>query len=314
MKKMRIGRYMNMMTDFAFKKIFATEENKALLIAFLNDILPHEETIMNVQYLPTEQLGYVEEDRKAIFDIYCTDANGRRYIIEMQIGQQEHFMERSLFYSTFPIQAQAVRGKWDFAMKPLYHIAILDFTMFHGDKNHLSHISLMREETGEKASNALNFVVIELPKFKKKIKDLKTNLDCWMFCFKNLHKLAEQPPELLSETLDRLFSTAETKKLTTMEKQEYRKSVADYADVQLMMDCSKKEGVLCGERRGERRGLKKGLLQGEQRGLLKGKHQGLQQALISVASSALKKGMSIETVSELTGLSVQKVKRLLMSL
>jgi predicted transposase/invertase (TIGR01784 family) len=337
MQKGKMSRYMNMMTDFAFKKIFATEENKALLIAFLNETVPPRETkeaIVDVQYLPTEQLGNIEEDRKAIFDIYCTDAKGKRYIIEMQIGRQEHFMERSLFYATFPVQSQAVKGKWNFAMKPLYHIAILNFIMFPGDKSCLSHISLIREETGEKASDILNFVVIELPKFRKKIRDLETNLDYWMFSFKNLYRLKEPPPGVRSEIFDKLFSVADTKKLTKMEKQEYRKSVAEYADVQLMMDYSKKEGMqhglLQGERRGlrlgkrqgllqgEQRGLKKGvqqgLLQGEQRGLKKGVQQGQQQALAAVAKSGFKKGMSVETVSELTGLPIQEVKLLLMSL
>jgi predicted transposase/invertase (TIGR01784 family) len=316
---------MNMMTDFAFKKIFATEENKVLLIAFLNDIVPHGETIIDVQYLPTEQLGNIEEDRKAIFDIYCTDAAGKRYIIEMQIGQQEHFMERSLFYATFPIQAQAVKGKWDFAMKPLYHIAILKFTMFHGDKSCRSHISLIREETGKKVSSALNFIIIELPKFRKKIKDLETNLDYWMFSFKNLYRLTEPPSGVHSEIFDKLLSVADTKKLTTMEKQEYRKSVAEYADVQLMMDYREKVGMERGEKRGERRGLRLGMQRGLQQGLLQGLLQGeqrgekrgeqrLQQARADIARSALKKGMSIETVSELTGLTLQEVKSLLISL
>jgi predicted transposase YdaD len=123
-----------------------------------------------------------------------------------------------------------------------------------------------------------------------------------------------------------------------MEKQEYRKSVAEYADVQLMMEYREKVGMERGERRGlrlgkkqglllgllqgEERGLQKGvqqgLLQGEERGLQKGEERGLQkglqQARISIAKSALQQGMSIETVSRLTSLPVQEVTLLLKSL
>ncbi|MDR1116144.1 MAG: Rpn family recombination-promoting nuclease/putative transposase, partial [Tannerella sp.] len=78
-KSMEIQVFMNIKTDFGFKKIFG---NKVLLIAFLNAIL--NRNIVDIEYLPPEQLGYTEENRRAVYDVYCTTANGERFIVEMQ--------------------------------------------------------------------------------------------------------------------------------------------------------------------------------------------------------------------------------------
>ena len=326
MKKENYGRYMNLLTDYAFKKIFGTEKNKALLIAFLNEIVPHRETIVDVQYLPTEQLGNIEGNRRAFFDLYCIDEKGKRYIIEMQIGRQEHFMSRSLFYSTFPLQAQAKKGKWNFELKPLYHIAILNFSMYDDDSC-VGHIYLVRKENNEKVSEVLNFIVVELPKFKKEIKDLQTKLDCWLYSFRNLSTLEAQPPEMRGEIFDRLFAAADTNKLTTMEQKAYNKSIAKDFHVQLIADYSRKEGeargkaigeakgILKGEARGEARGMRKGILKGMQKGILKGEARGkregerlgMKQKAITVAEISLKEGFPVKLVAKLSGLTVQQV-------
>jgi len=65
------GRYINPFTDFGFKKIFGTEENKDLLIDFLESLLPEKGKIKTLNFLKTENLGNTPEDRKAIFDLYC---------------------------------------------------------------------------------------------------------------------------------------------------------------------------------------------------------------------------------------------------
>ena len=97
-------RYMNLLVDFAFKKIFG--ENKTLLIDFLNVVIQKEEKIEDIEYLLPEQMTKWREDRQAVFDIYCRSTQGERFIIELQIAQQHYFMERMLFYLTFPIQSE----------------------------------------------------------------------------------------------------------------------------------------------------------------------------------------------------------------
>ena len=109
-------KYVNPLTDFGFKKIFGEEPNKDILISFLNEILPERHTIEDLSYLRNERLGKSEVDRKAIYDLYCTSTTGERFIVELQKAKQNYFKDRSIFYSSFPIQEQAQKGEWDFRL------------------------------------------------------------------------------------------------------------------------------------------------------------------------------------------------------
>ncbi len=79
-----LGTYIDPFTDFGFKKIFGSEESKPLLMSFLNDLLPLDEPIVHLEFKNIEKLGMLEEDRKAIFDIYCHDKKGNQFIVELQ--------------------------------------------------------------------------------------------------------------------------------------------------------------------------------------------------------------------------------------
>ena len=92
-------RYVNFYTDFAFKRLFGTEANKELLRSFLNSLLDGQEVITDLTYLNNEQLGRLAADRKAVFDVYCENDRGERFIVEMQKAEQQFFKDRSVFYS-----------------------------------------------------------------------------------------------------------------------------------------------------------------------------------------------------------------------
>ena len=121
-------RFINPFTDYGFKRLFGEEPNKDLLLDFLNQLLKEQEgEIVDLQYTNAEQLGLNKYERNAIFDIYCTNVKGEHFIVEMQKAEQDYFKDRALFYSSFPIQKQAKKGKWNFELKAVYTIAILDF-------------------------------------------------------------------------------------------------------------------------------------------------------------------------------------------
>ena len=81
-------KYINPFTDFGFKKLFGIEFNKELLIDFLNQILSNRESIKDLTYLNTENLGNSKVDRKAVFDLYCENEIGEKFIIEIQNVKQ----------------------------------------------------------------------------------------------------------------------------------------------------------------------------------------------------------------------------------
>ena len=141
--------YANLLCDFMFKRMFCSEANKDVLIWFLNMVLEDVE-IKSVDFIPTEHLGLTEEDRKVIFDISCECTDGKTFIIEMQKGYQKYFRERALYYTTYPINAQGrkardlyesgrIKGRtqekfaWDYNLKPVIVVALLNFEFKHSD-------------------------------------------------------------------------------------------------------------------------------------------------------------------------------------
>ena len=102
------------------------------------------------------------------------------FIVEMQKAPQNYFKDRSVFYSTFPIQQQAKTGKWDYNLKHVYTIGLLDFE-FDEHKNEprkfIHKVKLSDIETHKVFYDKLTYIYIELPKFRKDEKQLKTMFD-----------------------------------------------------------------------------------------------------------------------------------------
>lgn len=100
---MLTSRYIDPTTDFGFKRLFGREDSKEILAAFLEAVLELPHPIADLSYIPPDQLPASPEERTGIYDVHCIDSEGRRFIVEMQRGQQVFFRERSLYYATFPI-------------------------------------------------------------------------------------------------------------------------------------------------------------------------------------------------------------------
>ena len=91
-------KYINPFTDYGFKKLFGEEPNKDLLLDFLNQLLKGEQgEIKDLTYLKTEQLGDSDVDRKAIFDLYCENEKGEKFIVELQKSKQNFFKDRTVY-------------------------------------------------------------------------------------------------------------------------------------------------------------------------------------------------------------------------
>ncbi len=240
-------KYINPFTDYGFKRLFGEEPNKDLLLDFLNELLKEQEgRIKEISYLPAEKLPISQGDRKAVFDLYCTNEKGEKFIVELQKTKQKYFKDRILYYSTFPIQEQAIVGQdWDFKLKNVYTIAILDF-IFDEDKNEPEKfrydVKLSDIETKKVFYDKLTFVYLEMPKFNKKEKELKTKYHKWLFVLKNLNKLDRIPVELKENIFLKLFETAEIAKLDKEEFRKYQESLNAYRDIKNSVDTAWEEG------------------------------------------------------------------------
>ncbi len=285
-------RYINLFTDYGFKKIFGEEPNKDLLIGFLNELLPPEARVTDLTYLKNERLGLNEGERRAVYDLYCTNETGEKFIVEVQRVRQQFFKDRSLYYSTFAIQEQAARGKdWQYELKAVYTVAVLDFTFEDTGPEALKHvIGLVDLHTCKVFNKNLTFIYLEIPKFNKPLQELATDYERWLFAFKNLHKLADRPEQLQEGIFKRLLEVAEIARLDRNELAVYQDSLKDYRDLKSAMDTYFAEGK------------EEGLLEGKKEGLLEGKKEGLLEGKKEVARNLLKNGMDIDSVALATGL------------
>jgi predicted transposase/invertase (TIGR01784 family) len=286
------GIYLNPRTDFGFKKIFMDKE---LLIDFLNEIIEEKARITNVEYMPNEVLGEWDTDRKAVFDLYCTNSDNEYFIVEMQRYHQTFFIDRSLFYTSATIRNQAPAGKWDYRLKAVYFIAILDFVEFEEENvkdTCIEQIYLYRKNAQKRLTDKLNMIFVELPKFTKQAEELSTNTEQWLFTLKNLEKLKSRPLGVQGKIFEKLFKRAQINKLTEKEVEEYKTSILEYDSV--------KDAIAYSEKRGIERGMEKGL----ERGMKKG----MEKMRIKIAKQCLQKGLSVEFISAVTELSVEQIK------
>lgn len=153
-----------------FKKIFGEEASKPLLIDFLNALLPEASPIVNLAFKNAEQLGFTQADRKAIYDIYCENERGEKFIVELQKAKQNFFKERTIFYSTFPIQEQAERGEWTFKLNAVYCIGILDFTFddyeSELEKGEVLHTIQLKNQHGKTFYDKLTYIYLDTVYFQ----------------------------------------------------------------------------------------------------------------------------------------------------
>jgi predicted transposase/invertase (TIGR01784 family) len=284
-------RYINPFTDFGFKKIFGNEENKDILIDFIETLLPEKGKIKTLNFLKTEHLGGSPEDRKAIFDLYCENEKGEKYIVELQKAKQLYFKDRSLYYSTFAIQEQALVGEWNFKINAVYTISIMDFVFDDSNpEQYLHDVQLIEKSTGKVFNDKLRFIYIEMPKFAKEEQEISTHLEKWMYVLKNLVKLDSMPQKVKDRVFEKLFVSAEIANYTKQEREAYHQSQKYAWDWKNSLDTALKEGF--------EEGIKQGI------------EKGIEQGIEKVVATCIEKGFDDETIQTITGLDIEKIKEI----
>jgi len=304
------GKYLNVFTDFGFKKLFGQEAGKQCLMDFFNAVLHRDDDpIADLSFRSTEHLGRSELDRRAVFDLYCVTSKEERIIIELQKGKQRHFKDRSLYYSTFPIQEQAIRGDWDFKLAPVFTVAILDFLLddpsFENDAYHHV-VRLVNTETKRVFSDRLTLVYLEMPKFQKSEAELVTREEKWAYILNNLDALETVPRGFDEEVFMQFLDTAELARLEPDERFAYEQSLKVYRDNKNVMDYAIEEAT----EKGFEQGLLKGREEGREEHEARGIERGRKERDVQIARAMKAKEIDTATISEVTGLSVEEIENL----
>ena len=288
------AKYINPFTDFGFKKIFGEEASKPLLLDFLNALLPENDRIVSLSFKNNEQLGQTEFDRKAIYDIYCENEKGEKFIVELQKAKQNYFKERTIYYSTFPIQEQAERGEWNYNLKAVYCIGILDFTFDdyenEPEKSEVIHTIKLKNQNGKTFYDKLTYIYLEMPNFNKSEADLKTRIEKWLYFIKHLEDFQTIPNIFNDDIFSKAFEKAEISKFEPNELDNYQSSLKIFRDNKAVFDYAKDTAY--------------------DEGKLEGKIEGKLEGKLETAKSLKKLGVSIEIIIEATGLSKEEIEKL----
>ncbi len=302
-----MDKYINLFTDFGFKKVFGEEPNKDLLISFLNTLLPAKHQIAELEYSRNEWLGSSIVDRKAIFDLHCKAPDGTVFLVELQKAKQNWFKDRSVYYASFPVQQQGQKGEWDYCLQPVYTIGILDFVFDDADADDVLHRVQLKNQKNQVFYDKLTFIYLTLPSFRKTLSELTTLQDKWLYLFRHLPEMDTLPPAMEEQVFHKLFAVAELAAFKQQERDAYQASLKYYRDLKNVTDTAWQEGLQAGLEEGRQEGRQAGLEEGRQAGM----DEGRAQAQRDLASRLLQKGLSQQEVADLSGLKLSQVQALL---
>lgn len=296
------SRYADLRSDFMIKRIFSQED---ILLSFLNVIIP-DKHFTGIRFNHTERFGDRKIIGSSIFDVCCFTNSGEEIVVEVQNINHDNFPERLLFYSSFLMQGQRVRfnfrrlfnrslPKWNYDLKPMIIISIINFNLFKLDDNRfLYSFHLKEDKSNLNLTDSLSFYFLELPSFLKSIEEVDNDLDKWAFAFKNMSKLNEQPEKIKGFPFDDLFILSEIANFTNKE----------YAMlIKREIEIYERNSIYSA-------GAKTGYESGHQKGLEKGLEKGRAAEQLAIAVNMKNKGVPNDLIAEYTGLSKEDIEAL----
>ena len=212
--------FINPKTDFAFKKIFGDEQNTDILISFLNGILYEgNSTIQSLEILNPYQAPRIRGVKDTYLDVRAKLDNDQTVIVEMQVLNIEGFEKRILYNAAKAYSIQLDKGEGYTLLNPVIALTITDFEMFPNLDKVISRFILKeRDFLVDYLIYDIELVFVELPKFGKRLEELETLTDKWIYFLKNAKGL-ELVPEQMREVqaIQKAFGVANRADLTREE-------------------------------------------------------------------------------------------------
>ena len=296
------GPYVDLMIDRNFKLFFGSQKRKDLLLALLQQFLP-ELNIVSVELGPQEHIGRDEDLVNSVFDVNCTTTDGRTIVVEAQYNARPDYLDRMLYYSTWPIDEQVHSGgSNNYFLDDVYVLSFTKFALVHDEDwdgaKVISSYSIREDSNGERMTEALHFRYVELGRFLKTEKELESVQDWWLYILKNAGSLSEELQIRLSEggdILKRLLEAARAEGMDKKEKNEYFKNMRNAFDIKSEKWFAREDGIKVGLAEGEARGLAKGREEGEAKGRTEEKTE--------IVKNLKALGIDVKKISQATGLS-----------
>ncbi|MCQ2126250.1 MAG: Rpn family recombination-promoting nuclease/putative transposase [Bacteroidaceae bacterium] len=294
------GKYVNLMNDVAFQWVFCREDNKDLLIALLNELIP-ELRIEDLEFYRNRQQSYAKNLKDSVFDVSCILSDGTRINVEVQVRAQDWFADRCLYYSTYCIQDQVKKGQEDYSLKPVYIVSIIAFTRQHApdwDGSILSSYSLREDRTHELMTDNLHFVFVELAHFDKKWEDIDNDKERFYFCIRRLHELDVLPDGFAEGIWAKLARQSELAAMESSVKIKYINAMTTDIDRRAQMKYAKRVA------------REEGLAEGRAEGLAEGRAEGALDKAYETARNLKAENIPADVIAKCTGLTLEQVENL----
>jgi predicted transposase/invertase (TIGR01784 family) len=288
--------FINPKTDFAFKKIFGSEQSHGILVSFLNGILYAGESIINdLEILNPYQSPRIRGVKDTYLDVKAKLSGGQTVIIEMQVLNIEGFEKRILYNAAKAYSIQLSQGDQYKSLNPVIALTITDFEMFSDFDSVISRFVLKEKDyLVDYPICDLELVFVELPKFRKTLAQIDTLTEKWMYFLEHTREL-ESIPETMGNVpeIRQAFEVANQANLNRDE--------LDELEHQLIFIQDQRNAISLASRQALEKGREEGREEGKEEGALS-----MQKTIAINLLSTLDNA----TIAQMTGLSLAEVEAL----
>ncbi|XCN75244.1 MAG: Rpn family recombination-promoting nuclease/putative transposase [Candidatus Electrothrix aestuarii] len=276
-------RFLDVRTDFAFKKVFGSERSKNVLISFLNAIIDFgEEQVTDLTIVDPYQIPLLKGMKDSYVDVKAVLSNNKKVIVEMQVLNVEGFEKRVLYNAAKLYSTQLKKSGKYTTLEPIIALTITDFEMFPEFAKPISYWTLREREVLLQYSNDIELIFAELPKFTKTERELTGIADKWLYFVKHAGDLEFVPESFTEPQLLEAFEIANTAGLSEEE-----------LDIQF-----KRQDFIAMQQGAVEKAAQSGL------------ERGIELGNIATARNMLRDQMPVETICKYTGLERGVVERL----
>ncbi len=275
-------RFLDMKTDYAFKMVFGSEQNKDILISLLNSIVHFENDhkIKDLTLQDPYNLPLLEGMKNSFVDVKARLDNGKLVIIEMQVLKHEGFEQRILYNACKNYSAQLQEGDPYQLINPIIALNFVNFVMFGENKQLINHFQLLEKTLFTRYSGDIELIFVELPKFQKGLEELQELKEQWIYFVKNA-ELLHDIPESLDSHIQKALVQVNTAAMTPQELERIYKR----REFSVVINSVKHQSFQ------------------------EGREEGIEKGKLEIAHKMLASGTDLETVCHLTGLTKQQLEQ-----
>ena len=184
---------MDILTNGGFKALFGDINNKEAVMVIINALLPEHRQVADIEYLPTERQGQMEDNKEYRYDFMCRDSSGAMFIVELQRYREKSWFKRCVSYAARAYDRQNRRGE-NYDVPPVYLIGLMGTEIDHPDSEfwrdrYVSEYTFREKEAHDLLDETIVIIFAELVRFDKAESECMTDMDRMLFILKNMGRL-----------------------------------------------------------------------------------------------------------------------------